>query len=853
MSRRTLRVVFWLGLAYAASARAQTPPPGKIDPLFEHRCNALTDSILAQAPKEIQLERLQSYDGHYNRGLALLAAGQTQDALSELLTYINKIGNHVAPTHHLYIDAVHQTVIARSSLGDYRLALADAETNYRVRLGCYGADDPFVLQSLTILARLYQSTGQVSRALEAGELVLAAQTRLRSSTLAGAASPVTSPKELAKARWNVAAAAFRLRQFDRAGTVARETIKSTQTLDQNDPERYELANSAWYVLNRIAQQKDDQQEQKETLAGLDASYRGLRALLGPEHPRTFPLLANLGFATADLDAAKAVPILGEYVALVEHERLRMRRPADRQVLLETSGGAYQRFAFAAAQSGNLLAAFYGIELSKARALRDAFSFRLALADQTLPKGTAAGLKAAEAKVSHLEGQMEAGVADEAKRHVVARDLLAAKNAFATLFDKAVTESSRFRLMAQWQIQDHTNASTVLRPDEVFISFLTRRIDGPLLEVLVAILEPSGKTTFLGLGGFAGLESTATIYPEVLSHADGLAGVARGGNEVWQFRGAFFLEAGDATLPGAEIVTSVEAIRSELSARLLPEPVLSILAPYRRWVISPSGPLWGIPFETLRERDALVLDRRTVRYVHSWTMLSTLVEAARNDQRTDLTPLLVIGGAKYSDYSPPADASGTQFQPWKDLPFSRREIALVTEHFKLTEGTTLFSGRSAIPATVIQLNALGQLQKTSMVLLSGHGYLNVANPAQSALVLGRPDGGTEADRYLTARDLALFNMPARLVVVSSCDSGQGRVASGEGVLGLPFSFFAAGVLDTIVTRWKVYDDPATATLVSEVLKAVGAGADPAEALTTIKRKLKETKPEAYWAAFTLLGR
>jgi tetratricopeptide (TPR) repeat protein len=852
MSLRSYGVAFWLGLTCTASTFAQAPPPGMIDPLFEHRCNAIADFALAQAPKEVQRERLQSLDGNYHRGLALLAAGRAQEALSELLTYISGIRRHVAPTHHLYLDAVHHTILARSNLGDYGPALADAETNYKVRLSCYGADDRFVLQSLTVLARLYQSTGQVERALEAGELVLAAQARLLASTSPEEADPVTSPKELTKARWNVAAAAFRLRQFDRAATVARETIKSAQTLEADDPERYELANSAWYVLNRIGQ-REGQPDQKENLAGLDASYRGLRTLLGQGHPRTFPLLANLGFAMADVDAAGAVPILGDYVALVERERLRMRRPTDRQVLLETSGGAYQRFAFAAAQAGKPLDAFYGIEWSKARALRDAFSFRLALADQTLPKETATALKTAEAKVSSLEGQLEEDIRNEAKRQVLAAELQAAKTAFAALFDKAVAESNRFGLAAQSRIQNPTNVSSVLRPDEVFISYLTRRVDGPLLEVLVAILEPSGQLTLFLLGEIAGLESTATAYLEVLAHADGAAGVAKGGSELWQFRSAFFFAPGDSNFPGAEIVTSVEPIRSELSVRLLPKPVRSVLAPYRRWVISPSGPLWSIPFETLQEDDGLVVDRRVVRYVHSWTMLSSLVEATRRDQRTGLAPLLVIGGAKYSDYTPPAGASGTQFTQWKDLPFSSREIALVTNRFKLTEGTTLFRGPSAIPKTMIDLDASGQLANAKMVLLSGHGYLDDVNSAQSALVLGLPKGGTEPDRYLRARDLALFNMPAHLVMVSSCHSGRGRVASGEGVLGLPFSLFAAGALDTIVTRWAVYDDPATATLVSEVLTAVDSGRDPAEALTEIKRKLKETKSEAYWAAFTLLGR
>jgi hypothetical protein len=88
------------------------------------------------------------------------------------------------------------------------------------------------------------------------------------------------------------------------------------------------------------------------------------------------------------------------------------------------------------------------------------------------------------------------------------------------------------------------------------------------------------------------------------------------------------------------------------------------------------------------------------------------------------------------------------------------------------------------------------------------------PAQSALVFGRPEGGYENDRYVTARELATFDMPADLVVVSSCNSGNGRAAAGEGILGLPYALFAAGATSALVTRWSIYDDDANAHLVGQ---------------------------------------
>jgi len=771
--------------------------------------------------------------------------------LTDLLAYVNTIAKFVAPTHHLYLDAVNNVIVARIELRDYGQALVDAEANYQAREKCYGADNVFTLQSLSLLSKLYVLTLQWERALTTAESIVASQERLITAMPREHVETVVKRKQIVIAKWNVAATAFRLRRFDRARSVARETIRAVGEFDAGDPERYELANSAWYLLNRVAQQ-DGSKNQAETLAGLKASYEGLRALLGPDHPRTFPLLANLGFATADIDAALAVPILGDYVALVERERLRLRLPADRQVFFEKSAGAYKRFSFAAAEAGRVLDAFYGMEWSKARSLRDAFSLRLALADDLVPRSDATALKTAETLVSDLEAQLEAGIPDQAKRQALAGQLQAAKIRFANMFDDVSGRSMRFQVATQPRIQNPTNVAKVLRADEVFISYLTRRVDGPQLEVLVAILEPSGKLSLINLGNATGLEYTVDAYVQGLSHAEGLAGISKNGNEVWYFRDAFFVAPGGASFPGAEIVTSVEKVRSALSNQLLPDPIRSVLSNYRRWVISPEGSLWSIPFETLNDGDALVVDRHIVRYVHSWTMLTLLTNVAQAGRSRDAR-LLVFGGAKYSDTPPESPSATGQLEQFEDLPFSSREVETLAKRFMLVEGTSLFRGPSATRKNLFDLNASGRLGRSRMVLLSAHGYLDDKNPALSALVLGRPEGGSESDRYIRARELALFDMPTELVVVSSCESGSGRVASGEGILGLPYALFAAGALDSVVTRWKVYDDPVTATLVSEFLTAVDSGKAPDEALTEIKRKLKQANSEAHWAAFVLVGR
>jgi CHAT domain-containing protein len=181
------------------------------------------------------------------------------------------------------------------------------------------------------------------------------------------------------------------------------------------------------------------------------------------------------------------------------------------------------------------------------------------------------------------------------------------------------------------------------------------------------------------------------------------------------------------------------------------------------------------------------------------------------------------------------------------------LTLVAESFQLTEGTNLFTGPAAIRQTIRRLDADGSLARARLLLFSTHGELNLANAALSALVLGRPSQADESERYFTARDISSLTLGADLVVVSSCDSGQGRFAAGEGLLGLPYSLFAAGATAAVLTRWGIYDDPVTADFVRDLFVAVRDNREAADALAALKRILKRTKPEAYWAAFVLIGR
>jgi CHAT domain-containing protein len=120
--------------------------------------------------------------------------------------------------------------------------------------------------------------------------------------------------------------------------------------------------------------------------------------------------------------------------------------------------------------------------------------------------------------------------------------------------------------------------------------------------------------------------------------------------------------------------------------------------------------------------------------------------------------------------------------------------------------------------------------------------------------------------LEAGELDLRNV--ELVVLSACETGRGRVAGGEGVLGLQRAFQLAGAHSVVASLWKVPDE-ATHQLMREFYRRVWSDKplSKAEALRqaqlwmlenwkprgTLERQAPKGPPlPYYWAAFVLSG-
>jgi len=107
----------------------------------------------------------------------------------------------------------------------------------------------------------------------------------------------------------------------------------------------------------------------------------------------------------------------------------------------------------------------------------------------------------------------------------------------------------------------------------------------------------------------------------------------------------------------------------------------------------------------------------------------------------------------------------------------------------------------------------------------------------------------------------LDLHADLAVLSACETARGRITSGEGVIGLTWAFFVAGVPTTVVSQWKVESTSTTELMLAfhRARKAADEqGRSPfrtAQALQLAELHLLRNPRYShpfYWAGFILMG-
>jgi CHAT domain-containing protein len=295
-------------------------------------------------------------------------------------------------------------------------------------------------------------------------------------------------------------------------------------------------------------------------------------------------------------------------------------------------------------------------------------------------------------------------------------------------------------------------------------------------------------------------------------------------------------------------------------QLLINPARAQLIGKDALVIVPDGPLWNLPFQALLGDDnRYLLEEYAISYAPSLTVLREMTrirQRSRPETRgPTTTTLLAMANPALGKETIQRAAVVYRGGSLAPLPEAQRE-ALALKQLYGSDQSEVYTGAEA-REDVFKAEA----GKFRVLHLASHGIFNDASPMYSHILLSPGSADSKEDGLLEAWEIMQMDLKADLVVLSACETARGHVSAGEGVIGLTWAFFVAGVPTTVVSQWKV-ESASTAKLMLGFHRTLKAGEGrensafaTARALQHAELQLLHSQQYAhpfYWAGFVVVG-
>jgi tetratricopeptide (TPR) repeat protein len=174
-------------------------------------------------------------------------------------------------------------------------------------------------------------------------------------------------------------------------------------------------------------------------------------------------------------------------------------------------------------------------------------------------------------------------------------------------------------------------------------------------------------------------------------------------------------------------------------------------------------------------------------------------------------------------------------PDRSLRFSEEEVAAALDTFPQSHRLHLANDQATLKSV------RDNLSRHDVWHFSTHGWAGWSEPLESGLLLVK-------GKQLTLRDLLALDAPARLAVLSACETGVPGMELPDEVVSLPTGLLQAGVAGVVGSLWAV-NDFSTALLMMRFYQAWREeGQAPPEAIHTAQRWLRESTNADFEAYF-----
>ena len=219
-------------------------------------------------------------------------------------------------------------------------------------------------------------------------------------------------------------------------------------------------------------------------------------------------------------------------------------------------------------------------------------------------------------------------------------------------------------------------------------------------------------------------------------------------------------------------------------RQLIEPLLPHISG-KELIIVPHDVLHYLPFHALVGSDGrYLIEKYPVYYLSS----ASLLQFVKEKRKAGGEKVLAFGNPDLGD-------------PEKNLEFAELEAKEV---------------KAAYPESSVYIRKEATEEKSKalsanhdILHFATHAELNEDDPLSSAVLLARED---KEDGRLEVREIFGMELKAKLVVLSGCETGLGKLSTGDELVGLTRAFIYAGTPSVVASLWSV-DDSSTAHLMA----------------------------------------
>lgn len=268
--------------------------------------------------------------------------------------------------------------------------------------------------------------------------------------------------------------------------------------------------------------------------------------------------------------------------------------------------------------------------------------------------------------------------------------------------------------------------------------------------------------------------------------------------------------------------AVQATAEDLSTAILKVPLGKITdSQIKELVIVPHSELHYVPFASLPVGSGYLLDRFAISYL----------ESAEMTRFFPLKPRKISKDSKLAAFANPDRGADL------DLPFAVREVQAIQRSFP--HAVSVF-GATATKSKFKEMSA-----NTDLLHFAGHGEFVEADAAASRLLFAN-------EQDLTVKEILELRMPTALVTLSACETGLGKLSSGDEMVGFNRALFFAGAESVVSSLWRV-SDVASAVTIKRFYASLAKGDTRSQALRKAQLVVRDYyNHPAYWSSFKLSG-